>query len=67
MSIYEKVEKYVEPFLIGEDDALAHTIENCAENNLPPIRVSATQGKFMMMQAKLIGAKRILEVGTLGG
>ncbi|TIB32491.1 hypothetical protein E3P84_02532 [Wallemia ichthyophaga] len=67
MSIYEQVDKYAERFLIGEDDGLGHAIENCTQNGLPPIRVSAMQGKFIMMQAKLIGARRILEVGTLGG
>lgn len=67
MSIYEQVDKYAERFLIGEDDGLGHAIENCTQNGLPPIRVSAMQGKFIMMQAKLIGARRILEVVTLGG
>ncbi|TIA88195.1 hypothetical protein E3P99_02709 [Wallemia hederae] len=61
------VEKYVEPFLIGEDPVLTHTVSNSLANGLPPIRVSATQGKFLMMQARLVGARRILEVGTLGG
>ena len=38
-----------------------------AEAKLPAIDVSATQGKFLYLLAKIHGARRILEVGTLGG
>ena len=37
------------------------------ENNLPEWEVSATQGKFLYLLAKMRSAKRILEIGTLGG
>jgi caffeoyl-CoA O-methyltransferase len=35
--------------------------------NIPPISVSANQGKFLQVLAKICNAKRILEVGTLAG
>ncbi|TIB80895.1 family 3 O-methyltransferase [Wallemia mellicola] len=66
-AIFQKVDEFAEDKLIGNDPALSYALKNSAKNGLPPISVSATQGKFLMMQAKLIGAKRILEVGTLGG
>ena len=66
-AIFQQVDEFAESKLIGNDPALSYALKNSAKNGLPPISVSATQGKFLMMQAKLIGAKRILEVGTLGG
>src|SRR6185295_9455977 len=37
------------------------------EAGLPPISVSPAQGKFLFVLAKAIGARRVLELGTLGG
>ncbi|KAF9002819.1 S-adenosyl-L-methionine-dependent methyltransferase [Hymenopellis radicata] len=43
-------------------------VENSSKNGLPDrVAVSATQGKFLHLLAKSIGAKTIVEVGTLGG
>lgn len=66
-AIFKQVDEFAEGKLIGDDPALSYALGNSEKNGLPPISVSATQGKFLMMQAKIIGAKRILEVGTLGG
>jgi predicted O-methyltransferase YrrM len=61
------VDDYIASHLVGEDEALASSLANNAANNLPPIDVSATQGKMLMLLAQMAGAQRILEVGTLGG
>jgi len=37
------------------------------EAGLPAISVSAPQGKFLSLLARAVGARRILEIGTLGG
>ena len=58
---------YHNSFLIAPDDALDHARKNSNEQGLPEIAVSAAQGKLLNLQARSIGAKRILEVGTLGG
>ena len=50
-----------------KDEILAKVVENNQANGLPDIAVPASQGKFMHLLARSIGAKRILEVGTLGG
>ncbi|KAJ3537384.1 hypothetical protein NM688_g6698 [Phlebia brevispora] len=55
------------PFLLRPDDALEHALKTSEEHGLPKIAVSAAQGKLLNLVAKSIGAKRILEVGTLGG
>ncbi|KIW30322.1 uncharacterized protein PV07_06072 [Cladophialophora immunda] len=47
--------------------ALSYALENSAANGLPPITISPLQGQFLAVQAQLINAKNILEIGTLGG
>lgn len=46
---------------------LDHALRNSEESGLPNIAVSPAQGKYLQLQARLIRAKNILEVGTLGG
>jgi predicted O-methyltransferase YrrM len=61
------VDTYISSHLLGEDSALTSALAHNAANNLPPIDVSATQGKMLMLLAQMAGAMRILEIGTLGG
>jgi predicted O-methyltransferase YrrM len=49
------------------NDALEYALSNTANEGLPDIAVSPLQGKFLKIQAQLVRAKSILEVGTLGG
>ncbi|KAF9260726.1 hypothetical protein L218DRAFT_1051343 [Marasmius fiardii PR-910] len=53
--------------LIPQDDALYFAVKNTIANGLPDISVSPALGKLLYLLATSIGAKRILEVGTLGG
>lgn len=64
---WQAVDDYIAAKLLGADDALATTLANNAAQGLPPIDVSAAQGKMLFLLAQMAGAKRILEVGTLGG
>jgi len=48
-------------------DALEFARANSEKQGLPDIAVSTSQGKFLMIQARLLRAKNVLEVGTLGG
>ncbi|KAF2740931.1 O-methyltransferas-like protein family 3 [Polyplosphaeria fusca] len=48
-------------------EALEHALANSEKQGLPDIAVSPSQGKYLYLQAKLVGAKNILEMGTLGG
>lgn len=61
------VDKYVIEKLLRSDQGLDKALERSAEAGLPPINVSPPQGMLLMILARSIGAKRILEVGTLGG
>jgi predicted O-methyltransferase YrrM len=65
--IFEAVDNYISGLLATEDEVLKQTIQSLEKENIPQISVSANQGKFLQVMAKLVGAKRILELGTLGG
>jgi predicted O-methyltransferase YrrM len=53
--------------MIGEDEALRAALKDCKKAKLPPIGVAANEGKLLMLVAQMIGARKVLEVGTLGG
>lgn len=61
------VDDYIAGHLLGDDPVQAATLAANAAGGLPGIDVSATQGKMLHLFARMAGAKRILEVGTLGG
>ena len=65
--LWSKVDSYLNATFIPADAQLEATLAANAKANLPAIDVSPTQGKFLHMLAKIHGAKRILEIGTLGG
>jgi len=64
---WERSDKYHNSFLLPPDPALEAAAKRNDEQGLPEIAVSPAQGKFLNLLAQSIGAKRILEVGTLGG
>jgi predicted O-methyltransferase YrrM len=63
----EAVDAFVTGLLGLDDEALAGARRASDEAGLPSIAVSAAQGKFLAVLARAIGARRILEIGTLGG
>lgn len=67
MDAWHDVDDYIEGHLLGDDPALTAALKANEAGGLPPIDVSATQGKMLHLFAKMMGARRILEVGTLGG
>lgn len=64
---WARSDQYHNSFLLPEDEILDAALKNSTANGLPEIAVSAAQGKFLNLLASSIGAKKILEVGTLGG
>jgi predicted O-methyltransferase YrrM len=65
--LWTAVDTYIAQNLIPSDPALEETLKANAEAGLPSIDVSPAEGKFLHLLAKIKGARRILEVGTLGG
>ncbi|SAK78452.1 O-methyltransferase [Caballeronia ptereochthonis] len=51
----------------AQDETLAATLQDSAQAGLPAINVAPNQGKLLQMLARMRGARRILELGTLGG
>jgi len=64
---WTKVDEYFGDLLAPEDDALRHVLRANDEAGLPPICVSRMQGKFLFLLVKIAQARRVLEIGTLGG
>lgn len=65
--IWTKMDHYFDARLVGEDAALTAAVEATRAAGVPLIQVSPTQGKLLMVLAGALGARSILEVGTLAG
>ena len=63
----QDVDAFLDSTLVGDDPALTAAVQASNAAGLPPIAVSAQQGKFLSLLAGAIQARRILEIGTLGG
>jgi predicted O-methyltransferase YrrM len=65
--LWSAVDQYIDDELALTDSILAAALAANAEGGLPAIDVTAAQGKLLYMLARLSNARRILEIGTLGG
>ena len=61
------VDHYVAGHLLPPDAALDFAVANSAKQGLDDIAVAPVQGKLLHLMARMAGARRILEIGTLGG
>ena len=64
---WEAVDQYVDELFLPADDALALALADSAAAGLPEIAVSPIYGKLLMLLARSMNARAILEIGTLGG
>jgi predicted O-methyltransferase YrrM len=64
---WDAVDRYIADRLLGDDAVLAHALERSAAAGLPQIAVSPPQGKLLYLLARIHRARRVLELGTLGG
>ena len=65
--LWADVESYVTELLSPPDEALENAVAASAAAGLPPHQVSPSEGKLLYLLASIRGARRILEIGTLGG
>jgi len=61
------VDEYINNLLVPSDPALDEALRASEQAGLPQINVAPNQGKLLSILARAIGARRILEIGTLGG
>jgi predicted O-methyltransferase YrrM len=64
---WTEVDRYISETLLRSDPALDAALRSSAKAGLPQINVSPPQGMLLTMLASAMGARRILEIGTLGG
>ena len=62
-----EIDDYVEELFAPQDEALEAALEESRRAGLPEIQVSPNEGKLLQLLAEMAGARRILEIGTLGG
>jgi len=65
--LWTKVDHYITDTLIPADPALQAALQSSTAAGLPEIQVAPNQGKLLHLLARSQGARRILEIGTLGG
>jgi predicted O-methyltransferase YrrM len=65
--VWTEVDDYFTQHLLPADDALGAAMSDSAAEGLPPISVTPPQGKLLHLLARACAARRILEIGTLGG
>ena len=63
----DEVGDYLSSLFAAEDETLLALREAADRNGLPPIAISPDEGKLLQVLLSAIGARRVLEVGTLGG
>jgi predicted O-methyltransferase YrrM len=61
------VDEYLVGAVVDEDDALREARAASHAAGLPPIEVTANQGALLSLFVRMVGGRRVLEVGTLGG
>jgi predicted O-methyltransferase YrrM len=65
--IWAQVDRYFDDLLAPADEALTAALQSNNDAHLPTIDVPAQLGKFLGFLIQISGARRVLEIGTLGG
>ena len=63
----DRIGEYIAGLFAREDEILASLREEADRTGLPPIAISADEGRLLQVLLTAIGARHVLEVGTLGG
>src|SRR5215218_3243170 len=63
----DRTGEYISGLFAPEDEILASLREEADRTGLPPIAISADEGRLLQVLLTAVGARRVLEVGTLGG
>jgi caffeoyl-CoA O-methyltransferase len=66
-TLLTKIDDYIEGLFAPQDAALEAAVRESQRARLPEIQVSPNEGKLLQLLAEMVGARRVLEIGTLGG
>jgi len=66
-ALWTRVDDYLSRTLVPDDAVLAAALAASDAAGLPAIQVTPNQGRFLQLLARSLGARAILELGTLGG
>ena len=66
-ALLARIDDYIEERFAPQDEALEAAVRESRRAGLPEIQVSPNEAKLLQLLAETVGARRILEVGTLGG
>ncbi|MGP6170993.1 O-methyltransferase [Microbacterium sp. A196] len=64
---WRRTDEFLSELLVGHDAALAAALAAQEAAGMPAIEVAPVSGKLLGLLARISGARRVLEVGTLGG
>lgn len=64
---WRDVDQYLGEQLVHQDAALTDTLAASDAAGLPAIELAPTHAKLLHLLARMVGARRVLEIGTLGG
>jgi caffeoyl-CoA O-methyltransferase len=67
IGLLEEIDAYVEDLFSPSDEILEAALRDSRRAGLPEINVSPNQGRLLQLLTEIAGARRILEIGTLGG
>ena len=65
--LLQEIDTYVEDLFTPSDEILEAALRDSRRAGLPEINVSPNQGRLLRLLVEIAGARRILEIGTLGG
>ena len=66
-NLWTSVDRYITGMLVPPDPVLEAALKAADKAGLPQIAISPNEGKFLHLLARSIGARNILEMGTLAG
>lgn len=62
-----RVDDYIQELFVTRDESLERGLKEAEAAGLPEIQVSPNQAKLLYLLARIVGARNVLEIGTLGG
>jgi predicted O-methyltransferase YrrM len=67
LSLWRKIDDFIGSAVVRQDEALDLALRHSAAAGLPAIQVGAPQGKLLGLLVRGLRARKVLEIGTLGG